>query len=103
MTQTTSKAPRKYGNIYFDKMEAPINCWPELTEVELTDRNGTKRIVEIPTVEIWVAGDFVARRYASTPYWRIERWLRANGYPLYNVKWIGVKNSPKIEVEGYDN
>ncbi len=95
MTET-KLADNKYGNEFFNRMMAGIELWPETTLVELKYRNDQIEIVEIPTVDIWVIGDWLARRYAATPYSVIQKWLRNNGKPLYNVKTIGVVNCPKI-------
>lgn len=93
----TKLAPNRYGNEYFNKMMAPIQLWPEITLVKLTYHNGAEKTVEIPTADVWVAGDWVARRYAATPYPIIEKWLWENGHSLQNVKLYGVINAPKIE------
>lgn len=89
------QVPRKYGNKYFNLMEAPLSCWPATTQVELCYCDGRKETVEIPTAEVWVPGDFVARRYATTPFHKIQRWLNQHGY--YNFSTFGVRNSPKLE------
>jgi hypothetical protein len=92
--------PHKYGNKYFDLMEAPIECWPAMTQVHLAGggRPPEGQIVEIPTAEVWCAGDFVARRYACTPFWNVERCLAAHGF--FGFTSFGIVNGPNLEAEG---
>lgn len=93
MNTVPTIAPRKYGNEYFDVMEAPISCWPEKTVVVLESGSIIESRVEIPTVEIWVAGDFVSRQYATTPFSAIKAWLKKAG-----IIWTRcmVENTPNI-------
>jgi hypothetical protein len=96
------KVPRKYGNKYFNLMEAPIECWPATTIVKLLGggRPPEGQLVEIPTAEVFAPGDFVSRRYATTPFWKIERWLYAHDH--FGFTSYCVENSPALDfvVEG---
>jgi hypothetical protein len=89
-------APSQYSCEQFDVMEAPESCWPVTTLVKIRGGEADGRTIEIPTHEIWVAGDFVARRYACTPMFRIQKWLTANGV---RGIYISVINAPRIESE----
>jgi hypothetical protein len=98
MNTAPTLVPRKYGNKYFDMMEAPIECWPEMTQVRLFGggRQPEGQIVEIPTVDVWIDGNFVSRRYACTPFWKIERWLIAHGH-AFGFTQFSIVNSPRLE------
>lgn len=96
-TKTIVRAPRKYGNPYFDVMEAPLSCWPETTVVRLKFPSLPEELVEIPTAEVFAPGDFVARHYACTPYSRIQRWLTAYGKTGYSS--LCVENAPDIRAD----
>lgn len=87
-------APSQFSMEAFDIMEAPESCWPVVTIVQIRGGEADGRKIEIPTHEIWQAGDWLARRYACTPFSKIQKWLAANGI---RGLYVSVLNSPRIE------
>ena len=61
-----------------DKFEKPRSSFPDVTRVRVR-QGGEEQVVSIPTDDIFVPGDFVSRRFSTTPFWKIERWLMRNG------------------------
>lgn len=89
-------AKRKYGNKYFDMMEVEIEQFPRTAVVELEMRNDSRKRVSIPSAKIWTNGDFVARRYAGWSMIKAQNYLRSINFPLYNVRFLTILNSPQV-------
>lgn len=66
-----------------DKFEQPITDWPESIKVKA---DGVE--LELPTIEIWKKGDWLARRFSGIHFDLIDKALKLRGI---NAKRILVK------------
>jgi len=78
-----------------------LETYPEFTEVKVSihDPDYVKRFwsdevpiirtvtEQIPTVEIWEKGDWVARRFSGLKSSKVEAWLSQNGYHCSNYNF----------------
>lgn len=82
------------GRIDRKRFERPIEDYPATTTVCVRDGDKTTTH-EIPTADVFIPGDWLARRFSATPIWKVERWLAArNLSPTGLEVWISVKCPP---------
>ncbi len=88
-------APRKYGNPFFDRMSCPIQVLPETIWIQYKAFNGDLKDIELPVVECFARGNWIARRYSGFPVHKIlkaldNRGIYASSIICTNTNWIEI-------------